>query len=196
MKSKDVSDRVRLVATEVLSQKKYLLRLIRFAWRRGNGAWQEQAREVYDKGDGAVILLYHRAKRRVVLIRQFRLPAFLNGHPHELIEAAAGVLDGAEPAERIRAEVSEETGYAVSHVEKVFEAFMSPGAFTERLHFFIAEYDPASRPGAGGGLEEEGEDITVLELGFDDAYAMIASGAVVDAKTIALLQYAKINLFA
>lgn len=190
-----ISERVRLIASEILSQRKYLLRMITFAWRRGDGSWQEQKREVYDKGDGATILLYNRTTRSVVLIRQFRLPAFLNGYGAQLIEAAAGMLDGAAPAERIRAEVSEETGYAVGHVEKVFEAFMSPGAFTEKLHFFVAEYDPKSRPDAGGGLADEGEDIEVLELGFDDAYAMIAAGEIVDVKTIALLQWAKLNLF-
>ncbi|MEI9887280.1 MAG: NUDIX domain-containing protein [Rhizomicrobium sp.] len=192
----DVSDRVRLIATEILSLRKYLLRRITFAWRRGDGRWQEQAREVYDKGDGAVILLYNRARRSVVLIRQFRLPAFLNGHPQQLIEAAAGVLDGAAPEHRIRAEVAEETGYAVGPVETLFDVFMSPGAFTERLHFFAAEYDPAARPGAGGGLAEEGEDIEVLELPFDAALAMIDDGRIRDAKTIILLQWAALKVFA
>lgn len=191
----DISDRVQILATEVLSQRKYLLRFVTFAWRRGDGSWQEQKREVYDKGDGAVILLYNRIKRSVVLIRQFRLPAFLNGYRETLIEAAAGVLDGAAPEVRIRDEVSEETGYAVHDVKKVCEAFMSPGGFTEKLHFFVAEYDPASRPGPGGGLKEEGEDIDVLELPFADAYAMIADGRIVDAKTILLLQYAQLLIF-
>jgi nudix-type nucleoside diphosphatase (YffH/AdpP family) len=192
----DISDRVRIIATEILSQRKYLLRFVTFAWRRGDGGWQEQKREVYDKGDGAVVLLYNRPKRSVILIRQFRLPAYLNGYRGTLIEAAAGVLDGASPAARIREEVSEETGYAVHDVTKVFEAFMSPGAFTEKLHFFVAEYDPKARSGAGGGIKDEGEDIEVLELPFDEAYSMIADGDIIDAKTIMLLQWAKLNLFA
>jgi nudix-type nucleoside diphosphatase (YffH/AdpP family) len=191
----DISDRVRIIATEILSKRKYLLRFVTFAWRRSDGSWQEQKREVYDKGDGAAVLLYNSARRSVILIRQFRLPAFLNGYRGDLIEAAAGVLDGAAPEVRIREEVSEETGYAVHDVRKVYEAFMSPGAFTEKLHFFVAEYDPKARPGAGGGLRDEGEDIAVLEVPFDDAYAMIAGGGIIDAKTIMLLQWAKLNLF-
>lgn len=191
-----VSDRVRLLHAEVLSQRKYLLRFFTFAFRRSDGSWQEQKREVYDKGDGAAVLLYNRAQRTVVLIRQFRLPAFLNGYRELLLEAPAGVLDGAEPETRIRSEIEEETGYRVAQVEKAFEAFMSPGAFTEKLHFFTAEYDAASRPGAGGGIADEGEDIEVLEMPFDRAYAMIASGKIVDAKTIMLLQHAKLHIFA
>jgi nudix-type nucleoside diphosphatase (YffH/AdpP family) len=191
----DISDRVRIDKTEVLSKHKYLLRLVTFHWRRSDGQWQEQKREVYDKGNGAVILLYNRARRSVVLIRQFRLPAFLNGTRELLTEAPAGVLDGAQPEDRIREEVSEETGYAVGAVQHLFDAFMSPGAFTETLHFFAGEYDPDSRPGRGGGLAEEGEDIEVLELPFDEAYAMIAGGGIIDAKTILLLQWAKLNVF-
>jgi nudix-type nucleoside diphosphatase (YffH/AdpP family) len=191
----DISDRVRIDSTETLSHKKYLLRLFTFGWRRGDGQWQTLKREVYDKGNGAVILLYNTARRGVVLIRQFRLPAYLNGFTQTLIEAPAGVLDGARPEDRIRDEVSEETGYAIGAPRHLFDAFMSPGAFTEKLHFFAAEYDPASRPGAGGGLADEGEDIEVFEIGFDEAYAMIADGRICDAKTIMLLQWAKGDLF-
>lgn len=192
----DISNRVRIDGTEILSQRKYLLRLVTLHWHRSDGAWQEQKREIYDKGNGAVILLYNRARKSVVLIRQFRLAAFLNGYRELLTEAPAGVLDGAQPQDRIREEVREETGFAVGQVQHLFDAFMSPGAFTEKLHFFAAEYDPASRPGTGGGLADEGEDIAVLELPFDDAYAMIADGRIVDAKTIMLLQWAKLHLFA
>jgi nudix-type nucleoside diphosphatase (YffH/AdpP family) len=189
-----ITDRVKIHATTILSMRKYLLRNFDVSWCRTDGNWQRQQREVYDKGDGAVVLLYDRTKKTVVLIRQFRLPAFISGHPHMLVEATAGVLDGADPATRIKAEIEEETGYKVAHVEKVFEAFMSPGAFTEKLHFFIAEY--GARPGKGGGLADESEDIEVLELPFAEAYAMIASGKIIDAKTIMLLQYAVLNLFA
>ena len=190
-----ISDRVRIIATEILSQRKYLLRFVTFAWRRSDGSWQEQKREVYDKGDGAVVLLYNHARRSVVLIRQFRLPAFLSGYRDLLIEAAAGVLDGASPEVRIREEVLEETGYAVHDVRRVYEAFMSPGAFTEKLHFFVAEYDPKARPGQGGGLKAEGEDIELLELDFAAALRMIENGEIVDAKTILLLQYAQLHIF-
>jgi nudix-type nucleoside diphosphatase (YffH/AdpP family) len=188
-----ISARVKIHATTILSMRKYLLRNFDFAWRRTDGSWQRQQREIYDKGDGAAVLLYDRAKQNVVLIRQFRMPAFVSGYPHMMVEVAAGVLDGADPATRIKAEIEEETGYKVTHVEKVLETYMSPGAFTEKLHLFIAEYD--SRPGKGGGLEEEGEDIQVMEMPFAKAYGMIASGEIVDAKTIILLLYARLNLF-
>jgi nudix-type nucleoside diphosphatase (YffH/AdpP family) len=188
-----ITDRVKMHATTILSMRKYLLRNFDFSWRRTDGSWQRQQREIYDKGDGAAVLLYDRTKQTVVLIRQFRMPAFVSGYPHMMVEVAAGVLDGADPATRIKAEIEEETGYKVAHVEKVFETYMSPGAFTEKLHLFIAEYD--ARPGKGGGLEDEGEDIEVFELPFAEAYAMIATGEIVDAKTIILLQFARLNLF-
>ncbi|MEI9996536.1 MAG: NUDIX domain-containing protein [Rhizomicrobium sp.] len=191
----DISDRVRIEKTEILSDNWYVLRKITFAWRRGDGSWQSSAREAYDRGNGATILLYDPARRTVVLTRQFRMPAYLNGYRDTLIEAAAGLLDDATPEDRIRHEAEEETGYRVSDPRKIFEAFMSPGSVTEKLHFFVAEYSPASRAGAGGGLAEEGEDIAVLELPFDTAYAMIAGGEIVDAKTILLLQWAKLELF-
>ncbi|WP_315792649.1 MULTISPECIES: NUDIX domain-containing protein [unclassified Bradyrhizobium] len=192
----DISSRVRIEEAETICQRKYLLQSVTLSWRRGNGAWEAQKREVYDKGNGAAILLYNLKRRSVILIRQFRLPTFLNGYRELLVEVPAGGLDGAEPQERIRDEVAEETGYVVGGVKQVFEAFMSPGVFTEKLHFFVAEYDSASRPGIGGGLAEEGEDIEVLEISFAQAFAMIASGNIVDAKTIMLLQHAKINIFA
>jgi nudix-type nucleoside diphosphatase (YffH/AdpP family) len=192
----DISDRVRIQKSTTLSKQRYELKSVEFSWRRNDGEMQSLKREVYEKGNGATILLYHRARRSVVLIRQFRLPTFLNGYRKELIEVAAGMLDDATPEDRIRAEVEEETGYSVHHVEKVFEAFMSPGALSEKLFFFIAEYDPASRTGTGGGLKHEGEDITVLELPFDEAFAMIGDGRICDAKTIMLLQHAKLTVFA
>jgi nudix-type nucleoside diphosphatase (YffH/AdpP family) len=130
----------------------------------------------------------------VVLIRQFRFPTWGEGHDGFLIETAAGLLDHASPEERIKVEVEEETGYRVTEVRKVFEAFMSPGSVTERLYFFVAEYDPDSRAGTGGGIAEEGEDIEVLELTMEQAMAMVASGAIADGKTIMLLQYAALHL--
>ncbi|MEJ1967374.1 MAG: NUDIX domain-containing protein [Rhizomicrobium sp.] len=191
----DISDRVRIEATELVFQWRYKLERIRFSLRRRDGRWDRQERLVLDRGNGATILLYDPARRTVVLTRQFRLPAYLNGYRQTLIEAAAGLLDGASPEERIAKETEEETGYRVTGVRKVFEAFMSPGSVTEILHFFVAEYSPAARTGAGGGLEDEGEDIEVLELPFADAYAMIADGRIVDAKTIMLLQWAKLEVF-
>jgi nudix-type nucleoside diphosphatase (YffH/AdpP family) len=190
-----VSDRVRVKDVRLLSDKKYILKATTFEWRRDNGAWQTQVRETYDRGNGAALLPYNRARRTVVLVRQFRYPAFVNGYDDLLIEAAAGMLDDADPEARIRAEVEEEIGYRLHDVYKVFEAFMSPGAVTEKLHFYVAEYEPEMRIGDGGGLADEGEEIEVLELSIDEALAMIADGRIVDAKTIMLLQYAALHVF-
>jgi nudix-type nucleoside diphosphatase (YffH/AdpP family) len=190
-----ISDRIRVKDERVLSHARYLLKSFTFEYRRGNGEWQTQTREVYDRGNAAALLPYNLAGRTVVLVRQFRFPAYINGHDDLLIEVAAGMLDDASPEERIRAEVEEEAGYRLHDVRKVFEAFMSPGAVTEKLHCFIAEYDPSMRIGNGGGLADEGEDIEVLELPIDQALAMIADGRIADAKTIMLLQYAALHIF-
>jgi nudix-type nucleoside diphosphatase (YffH/AdpP family) len=190
-----LSDRVLIAKVEVLSDNWYVLRKASFAFRRNDGTWQDQAREAYDRGNGAAILLYDEARRTTILVRQFRYPAFSNGHDDLLTEVPAGLLDDADPEERIRLEVEEETGYRVRDVRKVFEAFMSPGSVTEKLHFFIGRYSPADRPSAGGGEADEGEDIEVLELDFDQALAMIGTGEICDAKTIMLLQYAALHVF-
>jgi nudix-type nucleoside diphosphatase (YffH/AdpP family) len=190
-----VSDRVRVKDVRLLSDKKYILKATTFDWRRNNGEWQTQVRETYDRGNGAALLPYNSKRRTIVLVRQFRYPAFVNGYDDLLIETAAGMLDNASPEERIRAEAEEEIGYRLHDVHKVFEAFMSPGAITEKLHFFVAEYEPEMRIGDGGGLADEGEEIEVLELSIDEALAMIADGRIVDAKTIMLLQYAALHVF-
>ncbi|MDE1180397.1 NUDIX domain-containing protein [Paraburkholderia sp.] len=182
-------ERVRIVETQVLSDDWYVLKKTTFDFLRSDGVWQRQSRETYDRGNGATVLLFNRARQTVVLTRQFRLPAFVNGHDGMLIEAAAGLLDNASPEERIRAEVEEETGYRVQDVTKVFEAFMSPGSVTEKLHFFIAEYDPSIRVGHGGGVAAEGEDIEVIEWSLADALDAIRRGEIVDGKTILLLQH-------
>ncbi len=187
-------DRIRIHKVETLSHDWFLLQKTTFDYRRSDGSWQRQTRETYDRGHGATILLYNRERRTVVLVRQFRFPTWGEDHDGFLIEAAAGLLDRASPEERIKAEVEEETGYRVSEVRKVFEAFMSPGSVTERLYFFVAEYDPASRIGEGGGIAEEGEDIEVLELGIAEALQMMADGRIADGKTIMLLQYAALHL--
>jgi nudix-type nucleoside diphosphatase (YffH/AdpP family) len=190
-----ISDRVRIKDVRILSDARYLLKSTTFDYRRANGEWQTQTREIYDRGNAATLLPYNLARRTVVLVRQFRLPAYVNGHDDLLIEAAAGMLDNASPEARIRAEAEEETGYRLHDVKKVFEAFMSPGAVTEKLHFFVAEYEASMRVGSGGGLKDEGEDIEVLELPIDQALAMIADGRIADAKTIMLLQYAALHIF-
>jgi len=190
-----ISDRVRIRDVRILSDARYLLKSTMFDYRRADGEWQTQTREVYDRGNAATLLPYNLARRTVVLVRQFRLPAYLNGHDDLLIEAAAGMLDNASPEERIRAEAEEETGYRLHDVKKVFEAFMSPGSVTEKLHFFVAEYEASMQVGSGGGIADEGEDIEVLELPIDQALAMIADGRIADAKTIMLLQYAALHIF-
>jgi nudix-type nucleoside diphosphatase (YffH/AdpP family) len=190
-----ISDRIRIKNVRVLSQNHYTLKTTAFEWRRANGEWQAQARETYDRGNGATLLPYNLTRRTVVLVRQFRYPAYVNGHDDLMIEAAAGLLDDLSPEERIRAEAEEETGYRLGAIRKIFEAFMSPGSVTEKLHFFVAEYEPDMRIGSGGGNPDEGEDIEVLELSIDEALAMIGDGRIVDAKTIMLLQYAALNIF-
>jgi nudix-type nucleoside diphosphatase (YffH/AdpP family) len=190
-----VSDRIRVHDVRVLSDNHCTLKTTTFAWRRANGEWQTQARETYDRGNGATLLPYNLAQRGVVLVRQFRYPAYVNGHDDLMIEAAAGLLDDESPELRIRAEAEEETGYRLGEIKKVFEAFMSPGSVTEKLHFFIAAYEPHMRVSGGGGVADEGEDIEVLELTIDQALAMIGDGRIADAKTIMLLQYAALNIF-
>jgi nudix-type nucleoside diphosphatase (YffH/AdpP family) len=190
-----IADRIRIRDVQLLSDNWYVLKKTTFDWRRADGAWQTQTREVYDRGNGATLLPYDLSRRTVLLTRQFRYPAYVNGYDDLLIEAAAGLLDDASPEDRIRAEVEEEVGYRLREVRKVFECFMSPGSVTEKLHFFVAEYDASMRVGDGGGVAEEGEEIEVLEPTIDEAMAMIASGAIVDAKTIMLLQYAALHIF-
>ncbi|MEO8336738.1 MAG: NUDIX domain-containing protein [bacterium] len=187
--------RVRVHQVEVLSDDWYVLKKTTFDLRRRDGTWQRQDRETYDRGNGATILLYDTRRRTVILTRQFRFPAFVNGHDGMLIETPAGLLDEASAEARIVAEVEEETGFRVTQVRRVFDAFMSPGSVTERLHFFVAEYDHGSRVDEGGGNVEEGEDIEVLELSFDDAVRNVADGTIMDGKTIMLLQYAQLHLF-
>lgn len=190
-----LADRIRIRDVRVLSHDRYVLKKTTFDWRRADGTWRTLSRETYDRGHAAVLLPYNLAARTVVLVRQFRYAAYAAGYDQLLIEAAAGLLDDATPAARIRAEVEEETGYRLGEIRKIFECFMSPGAVTERLHFFVGEYDASMRVGEGGGVEAEGEEIEVLELPIDEALAMIEHGDIVDAKTIILLQYAALQLF-
>jgi nudix-type nucleoside diphosphatase (YffH/AdpP family) len=191
----DTAERIRIHSVEVLSDDWYVLKKTTFDYRRSNGTWQRQSRETYDRGNGATILLYNTARGTVILVRQFRFPAYVNGHHGLLVETPAGLLDEASPEERIKEETEEETGYRVHAVRKVFDAYMSPGSVTEKLHFFVAEYEADAKVKSGGGVEAEGEDIEVLELGLDSALQMIKDGAIVDGKTIMLLQYAKLHLF-
>jgi nudix-type nucleoside diphosphatase (YffH/AdpP family) len=190
----DPTGRVRIVGHDVLADDWYVLRKYRFDYRRRDGSWQRLSREAYDRGNGAVILLYDRARGTVILTRQFRLPAFVNGHPDgRLLEAPAGLLDAEAPADAIRREAEEETGFRVADVTEVLCAYMSPGSVTERLHFFVAPYDHAARVSDGGGSAHEGEDIEVIELALDEALAMVARGEIADGKTILLLYHLRLS---
>ncbi|ANE50653.1 GDP-mannose pyrophosphatase NudK [Flavisolibacter tropicus] len=189
-----MKDKIKNVKTDVLSDNWYKLEKVTFDYKKNDGNWQTQSREVYDRGNGATILLYNKKKQTVVLTRQFRLPSYLNGNQEGyLIETCAGLLDEDDPVACIRREAEEETGYQLEEVHKVFEAYMTPGAVTEILYFFVGEYAPYMKVAEGGGVPHEHEEIEVLEMPFQKAYDMIASGEIKDAKTIMLLQYAKLN---
>ncbi|MEU9640230.1 NUDIX domain-containing protein [Streptomyces tendae] len=179
---------------ELTSEGWHVLRRTTFDYRRRDGRWETQRRETYDRGNGAVVLPYDTARGRVLLTRQFRYPAYVNDHPDGmLVEAAAGLLDADDPVEAVRRESAEELGVVLGPLTHVLDAYMSPGSVTERLHFFAAPYTPADRTGAGGGVEEEGEDIEVLELPFAEALAMTRDGRIADGKTVMLLQWAALD---
>jgi GDP-mannose pyrophosphatase NudK len=185
---------VKIVRTEILSDNWYVLKKVTFDLVKDDGSKVTQEREAYDRGNGAVILLYNASLHTVILIRQFRLPAYLNGNDSGMmIEACAGLLDDDSPEECIRRETEEETGYKINNVKNIFKAFMSPGAVTEILYFFIGEYTSDMKVSEGGGLAVEEENIEVLEIDYDQALGMISSGEIADAKTIMLLQYLRLH---
>jgi GDP-mannose pyrophosphatase NudK len=189
-----MNPKVRNLETEILSDNWYTLKKISYEISKEDGSWSSQTREAYDRGNGATILLYNKEEKKIILTRQFRLPSYINGNESGmLIEACAGLLDDNNPEDCIRKEVQEETGYDISHVEKIFEAYMSPGSVTEILYFFIGEYAKSMKTSEGGGLEDEQESIQVLELPFEQAIQMMTSGEIKDAKTIMLLQYMQLN---
>ena len=172
----------------------YTLRKISYEYQKKNGMWEIQHREAYDRGNGAAILLYNKQQKKVVLTRQFRMPTYINGNTTGMmIEACAGLLEENNAEDCIRRETEEETGYQVSHVQKVLELYMSPGSVTEILYLFVAEYSKEQKITEGGGLEHEEEDIDVLEMTFEHALDMVKTGEIKDAKTVLLLQYAQIN---
>jgi GDP-mannose pyrophosphatase NudK len=187
-----MNNRIKIKNTEILSNNWYTLKKVTFDYQTKNGEWITQSREAYDRGNGAVIMLYNVDKKTVILTRQFRMPTYINGNTDGMmIEACAGLLDADDPLTAILRETEEETGYKLTHVEKVFECFMSPGSVTEILYFFIAEYSDNTHKEEGGGIDNE--DIDVLEIGIDKAFKMIKTGEIKDAKTIMLLQYLKLE---
>jgi nudix-type nucleoside diphosphatase (YffH/AdpP family) len=185
---------VRVTDVELVASGWHVLRATTFDYRRRDGRWTSERRETYDRGNGACVLLYDAARQTVLLTRQFRYPAYVNGHEDGmLVEVAAGLLDEDDAETAIRREAEEETGVRIGELQHVLDAYMSPGSVTERLHFYAAAYDGADLDRVGGGIEEEGEDIEVLELTFADALAAIRTGGIADAKTILLLQWAALD---
>jgi GDP-mannose pyrophosphatase NudK len=188
------NSRVQLIKQEVLSDNWYTLRKVTFNYQRKDGVWETQSREAYDRGNGATILLHNPEKNTVILTRQFRMPTYVNGNASGLlIESCAGLLDNDNPEDAIRRETEEETGFVVTNIRKVFEAYMSPGSVTEKLYFFTADYSDSTEKRTGGGIDEE--EIDVLEMPLPQAMRMIAEGEIVDGKTIMLLQYLCIQQF-
>jgi nudix-type nucleoside diphosphatase (YffH/AdpP family) len=186
--------KIKIQKTELLSDNWYILNKVTFDYQKKDNSWITQKREVYDRGNGAAILLYNSIKKTVILTRQFRLPTYLNGNETGMmIEVCAGLLDEDNPEQCIIRETEEETGYRLTEVNKVMETYMSPGAVTEILYLFVGAYDESMKVSDGGGVAHEEENIDVLEMSYDEAYAMIESGQITDAKTIMLLQYAKIK---
>ncbi|MFC0779280.1 NUDIX domain-containing protein [Flavobacterium sp. HJSW_4] len=185
---------IEITETKLLSDNWYVLNKVTFNYKKENQPVESHIREVYDRGNGAAILLYNSDKKTVILTRQFRLPTYLNGNKTGMmIEACAGLLDKENAEQAIIRETEEETGYRLSKVQKVLETYMSPGSVTEILYLFVGEYDESLKVSEGGGLDAEQENIEVLEFTFDEAYAMIESREITDAKTIMLLQHAKIK---
>lgn len=190
-----MSEKIKIKNTDILSDKWSLLRQVTFEYLKTNGDWQTQKREIYERGNAVAILLYNKSRRTVILTRQFRLASFLNGNKGGmLIEVCAGMLDEDEkPEDAVKRETTEETGFRIDAVTKVLESYMSPGSLTEILYFFIAEYSDDMKVHEGGGVDHEQENIEVLEMKFDDAFNMIETGEIKDAKTIMLLQYIKLK---
>lgn len=189
-----MTDKVKIIKSEVLSDNWYTLNKVTYEITQEDGTVQTQSREAYDRGNGAAILLYNTEQQTVILTRQFRIPTYVNGNETGMmIEACAGLLDKDNPEDAIKRETEEETGYKITEVKKVFEAYMSPGSVTEILYFFIAEYSKDMKVSEGGGLEQEQENIEVLELNITDAMKMIETGEIKDGKTIMLLQHIKLS---
>ena len=185
---------VKILKTELLSDNWYILKKLTYEYLKKDGTYQKQTREVYDRGNGATILLYNTTQQTVILTKQFRLPTFVNGNKDGmLIEACAGLLDKDNPEDCIKRETEEETGYKIKDISKIYEVYMSPGSVTEKLYFFIAEYSSEMKINDGGGVEGEEENIEVLELLIDDAMQLLDNGEIKDAKTIMLLQYIKLK---
>lgn len=192
----NIRDNLRIIEKTLLSDDWAILTRYKIGWKRRDGKESVGFRQTYDRGNGSALLPYNLERRTVLLTRQFRLPAYVNGYDSLLVEVAAGRLDAEDPEACVRKEAEEELGLKIGSVTQVFNVFMSPGSVTERLHLYVAPYDANDRVSQGGGLEEEGEDIEVLEMTIDAAIAQMDDGTICDAKTVILLQYAAMHLFA
>ncbi|WP_100615326.1 NUDIX domain-containing protein [Confluentibacter citreus] len=189
-----IASHIKNLVSKLLSDNYYILKKITFDYRLSNGTWVTQSREVYDRGDGAGILLYNKEKQTVILTKQFRMPTYMNDNKDGmLVEICAGMLDKDHPEACIIRETEEEVGYRLEKVKKVFEAYSSPGVMTEKMYFFVGEYTDAMKVSSGGGLDSEHEDIEVLEIPFKKAVDMLNNGDIMDTRTIVLLQYAQIH---
>ena len=189
-----MNDSIKIINTEIICKSWHALKKVTFEYLQKDGSWQMQTREAYDRGNGAVILLYNKEQSTIILTEQFRMPTYINGNETGMmIEACAGLLDNDNPEDAIKRETEEETGYKINDVRKVYEAYMSPGSVTEILYFFIAEYSKDMKVNEGGGVSHEQENIEVLEINFNDAMDMIGTGEIKDAKTIMLLQYLRLQ---
>lgn len=186
-------NRIRNIFKDTLSEAWYTLYRYTYEYLRSDGEWDKQQREAYDRGNGAAALLFDPVRQKVVLTRQFRLPTYINGNENGfLTEVCAGLLDGDAPEDCMKREILEETGYAVTSVEKVAEVYTSPGAVTEKLYLYQAEYNPGLKRGSGGGVAAESEDIQVLEWSYTEVFEALKKGEIRDAKTVILLQHALI----
>ena len=187
-------DPIRIVREETIADNFFPLKKLTYQQRYRDGSWHTETREIYDNASGAAILLHNPDKHTVLLIRQFRPAARLAGMDGFLLEVPAGMLDDTDPEKRVRAELCEEAGFAVGPIRKVATLFASPGSLTEQVHYFIGEYNERDRTGAGGGKQEEGEDIEVVEMALDEAWRQVRAGGIVDAKTVILLQFLREEL--
>lgn len=188
---------VKIKSTELLSDYFFPLKKVTYEAEKEDGSVEELTREVYASSNGATVLLYNKSNNKIILTKQFRLPTYLNNNSTGMmIESCAGIVEENEdPKDSIIREIEEETGFGVENVVKIFELYSTPGSVTEMLHYYVAEYSTEQKVGDGGGLEDENESIEVIEIPFEEAFIKIQSGEIKDAKTVILLQYAKLYLF-
>lgn len=189
-----MSSRIKDIREELLSRAWYTLKRYTYKWKTFSGPWQEQTREVYNRGNGVAVLMYNSKSRKVLLLHQFRMPTWVNGNEDGLLlETPAGVLDSDDPQTCMKREIEEETGYRAQHITPVFQTYMSPGAVTEILYFFTCDYSKAIRVAPGGGNEHETEDLLVEEYSFQEVRTMVKDARIKDAKTLLLLQHGILN---